>query len=357
VLCGALEAFVADFERSANPFNIRPEAAGGRYIAVAVVGSGPSGLACAEQLALRGYGVTVFESAAAPGGLLTYGIPGFKLEKTIVRALIEDLRHAGVEFRTGTAIGKENPIDHLLAGDYHAVYLATGSSVPTCLQVPGADLQEIYPPDEFLARLNVEPEILPAAWREPLAVGKKVVVIGGGDTASDCLRTALRVGADHVTCLYRRTEAEMPGGKKDRALAREEGAEFRFLAQPVRFVPGKGGKVRAVECLECRLGEPDADGRCRPIPIDGASFTIEADTVVCALGYEADPKIGRSTPGLIMDKHGLLQIDPNSGETSRPGIFAGGDAVSGPDLVVTAMAAGRRAADSIDRFLLRNSES
>jgi glutamate synthase (NADPH/NADH) small chain len=225
------------------------------------------------------------------------------------------------------------------------------------LQVPGSDLQEIYPPDEFLARLNVEPDILPLAWREPLSVGKKVVIIGGGDTASDCMRTALRMGADQVTCLYRRTEAEMPGGKKDRNLAREEGSEFRFLAQPIRFVPGPGGRVHAVECLECKLGEPDIDGRRRPMPIDGSNFTVEADTVVCALGYEANPEIGRTTSGLVMDKHGLLQVDPHSGAASRAGIFAGGDAVSGPDLVVTAMATGRQAADSIDRYLLQNSES
>lgn len=355
VLCGALEAFAADFERAANPFNIRVGTASGKR--VAVVGSGPAGLACAEQLVLRGHRVTVFEAASAPGGLLTYGIPDFKLEKSIVRSLVEDLRHAGVEFRVHTSVGKTFPVDRLFADGYQAVFLGTGSSVPTCLQVPGADLKEIYPPDEFLARLNVELEILPPAWREPLAVGKKVVVIGGGDTASDCMRTALRMGADRVTCLYRRTEAEMPGGKKDRNLAREEGAEFRFLAQPIRFVPGPDGRVSAVECLECKLGEPDIDGRRRPIPIDCSNFTVEADTVVCALGYEASPEIGRTISGLVMDKHGLLQVDPQSGASSRSGIFAGGDAVSGPDLVVNAMAAGRRAADSIDRHLLQNSES
>jgi glutamate synthase (NADPH/NADH) small chain len=349
VLCGALEAFVADYERALDPFRIIPGPASGKR--VAVVGSGPAGLACAERLVLHGHRVTVFEAASRPGGLLTYGIPGFKLDHSVVRSLIDDLRHAGVDFRLQTAVGKTLPVDRLIAEGHQAVFLGTGASVPTCLQVPGADLQEVYPPDEFLARLNVEPALLPAAWRKPLAVGKKVAVIGGGDTAADCLRSALRMGARQVTCLYRRTEAEMPGGKKDRSLAREEGAEFRFLTQPVRFLPGTDGRVRAVECLECRLGEEDADGRRRPIPIDGSAFTVEADTVVCALGYEANQEIGRTTPGLVMDRNGLLQVDPQTGATSRPGIFAAGDAVSGPDLVVNAMAAAHRAAESINRHL------
>ncbi len=349
VLCGALEAFAADFERAQTAFHILPGSPSGKR--VAVVGSGPSGLACAEQLVLRGHAVTVFEAAAAPGGMLTYGIPEFKLNQSIVDTLIEDLRHAGVEFRTGTAIGKDHPVDDLLREGYQGVFLATGSSIPTCMQIPGIDLPGVFPPDEFLTRLNVDLSILPAVWREPLAVGQRVAVIGGGDTASDCLRTALRKGARSVICLYRRTEREMPGGKKDRQLAAEEGAEFRFLTQPIRFIPGPDGRVRAIECLKCELGDCDSEGRRRPIPIDGSAFIVEADTVVCALGYGADPEIGRTTPGLVADKNGLLQTDPLSGTTSRPGIFAGGDAVSGPDLVVNAVAAGRRAAESIDRYL------
>ncbi|MGB7540057.1 MAG: NAD(P)-dependent oxidoreductase, partial [Anaerolineales bacterium] len=311
VLCGALEAFAADFERAQNPFHIHPGASTGKR--VAVVGSGPAGLACAEQLSLQGHSVTVFESASAPGGLLTYGIPEFKLDQSIVDILIDDLRHAGVEFRTGMAIGKAHPVDALLRDGYQSVFLGTGASIPTCMQVPGVDLQGVFPPDEFLARLNVEPSILPESWRGPLTVGNRVVVIGGGDTASDCLRTALRKGASQVTCLYRRTETEMPGGKKDRYLAGEEGAEFRFLTQPVRFIPGPDGRVSAVECLKCELGEPDAEGRRRPIPIDGSNFIVEADTVVCALGYGASPEIGRTTIGLVIDKNGLLQTDPNTG--------------------------------------------
>jgi glutamate synthase (NADPH/NADH) small chain len=353
VLCGALEAFAADFERAQNPFCIHPGPSSGKR--VAVVGSGPAGLGCAEQLILHGHGVTVFDAALVPGGLLTYGIPEFKLNQSIVDTLIEDLRRAGVEFRVGTSIGRNYPVDSLLSEGYQAVFLGTGSSVPTCMQVPGADLPGVFPPDEFLARINVDPAALPADWREPLAVGKKVVVVGGGDTASDCLRTALRLGASQVTCLYRRTEAEMPGGKKDRTLAGEEGAEFRFLSQPVRFIPGADGRVGSVECLRCELGEPDVKGRRRPVPIDGSNFIVEAETVVCALGYGANPEIGWTTAGLVMDKNGLLQTDPRTGATTRPGIFAGGDVVSGPDLVVNAMVAGRRAAESIDRYLLDSS--
>ncbi len=349
VLCGALEAFAADFERAQNPYCIHPGTPSGKR--VAVVGSGPAGLACAEQLILCGHTVTVFEASSAPGGLLTYGIPEFKLNQSIVDLLIEDLHHAGVEFQTGAHIGRAYPVDRLFTDGYQAVFLGTGASVPTCMQVPGADLQGVFPPDEFLARLNVDPAILPADWREPLTIGKKVVVIGGGDTASDCLRTALRMGADQVTCLYRRTEAEMPGGKKDRSLASEEGAEFRFLTQPIRFIPGSDGWVGAIECLKCELGDPDVEGRRRPMPIDCSNFTVEADTVVCAIGYGANPEIGRTTAGLVMDKNGLLQTDPRTGATTRHGIFAGGDVVSGQDLVVNAMAAGRRAAGSIDRYL------
>lgn len=349
VLCGALEAFAGDFERAQSAFHIPPGPSSGKR--VAVVGSGPAGLACAEQLILRGHAVTVFEAALASGGLLTYGIPEFKLNQSIVDILVEDLRHAGVELRTGVAIGKAHSVDNLLQDGYQAVFLGTGSSIPTCMQVPGIDLPGVFPPDEFLSRLNVDPAVLPEGWREPLTVGRRVAVIGGGDTASDCLRTALRKGANPVICLYRRTETEMPGGKKDRALAAEEGAEFRFLTQPVRFIPGPDGRVEAIECLKCELGEPDVEGRRRPIPIAGTNFIVEADTVVCALGYGADPEIGRTTRGLVIDKNGLLQTDPQTGATSRPGIFAGGDAVSGPDLVVNAMAAGRKAADSIDRYL------
>jgi glutamate synthase (NADPH/NADH) small chain len=349
VLCGALESFTADIARAQNPFLIHPGAPNGKH--VAVVGSGPAGLACAEQLIQRGHQVVVFDSALAPGGMLFYGIPGFKLENSVVQALVEDLRHAGAEFRLHTPVGKDLPVERLLADGFQAVFLGTGASRPSRIEIPGIELQGIYSPTEFLARLNVEFEYLPPAWRTKLPIGQKVVVVGGGDTASDCLRSALRLGAREVACLYRRTETEMPGGKKDRELAREEGAVYHFLTQPIRFLGDAQGHVFAVECLRCELGEADAEGRRRPVPITGSNFSVSADTVVLALGYGPDPEIGATAGGLETQNIGLIRINPENGSTSRPGIFAGGDAVTGPDLVSTAMAAGRRAAQSIDSFL------
>jgi glutamate synthase (NADPH/NADH) small chain len=349
VLCGTLETFAADAGRMHDRFFIRPGSPTVKR--VAIVGSGPAGLACAEQLITQGHQVEIFESAAAPGGMLVYGIPAFKLDKSIVESMVEDLRHAGVTFRLNTPIGKDLPVERLLAEGFHAVFLGTGTSIPSEIKIPGIELRGIYAPNEFLARLNVRPEYLPPAWQQRLPIGQKAVVIGGGDTASDCLRSALRMGASEVTCLYRRTEVEMPGGRKDRELAREEGAVFHFLAQPVRFVGDTDGQVCAVECLKCELGEPDAEGRRRPIPIEGSNFTVEAETAVLALGYGPDPEIGGSITGLEMQSNGLIRADRQNGATSRPEIFAGGDAVSGPDLVSTAMVSGRRAAQSIDLFL------
>lgn len=349
VLTGALEAFVSDYARQAGQADIPPGQDTGRR--VAIVGSGPSGLACAEQLIRRGHRPTVFEAAPAAGGLLTYGIPNFKLPKAIVDDRLELLRRAGAEFVTGTRIGAERTVDDLFDEGYAAVYLAAGTGIDAALDVPGKDLPGVYLATEFLVRANVDPELLPPAQREPLAVGRRVAVIGGGDTASDCLRTALRMGAQEVTCLYRRTGAEMPGGKKDRQLAREEGAGYRFLTQPVRLLAGTDGRVSAVECLECELGEPDDSGRRRPVPIAGSNFSVPTETVVLALGYRPDPTLGKTTPGLDTRDHGLIACDPATGATSRPGVFAGGDAVTGPDLVVTAMRAGRVAAQAIDEYL------
>jgi glutamate synthase (NADPH/NADH) small chain len=219
------------------------------------------------------------------------------------------------------------------------------------MDAPGAELPGVYQATEFLIRANVPEEMLPEGLKGRPEIGSQVVVIGGGDTASDCLRTSLRMGAEEVTCLYRRTEEEMPGGKKDRELAREEGAKYRFLTQPVRFIAGADGRLSAVECLQCELGEPDDSGRRRPVPIQGSNFTVPATTAILALGYWPDPTIGETTPGLATRKWGLIEANPETGETSLPGIFAGGDAVSGPDLVVTAVRGGRRAAASIQRYL------
>jgi glutamate synthase (NADPH/NADH) small chain len=200
-------------------------------------------------------------------------------------------------------------------------------------------------------RANVAPELLPPDLREKPVIGRKVVVIGGGDTASDCLRSALRLGAEEVVCLYRRTEKEMPGGRHDRELAREEGAQYQFLTQPVRFIAGEDGRLKQVECIRMVLGEPDRKGRRKPVPVEGSNFIVEADCAVTAVSYWPDPTIGQTTPDLKTDKWGLIAIDPETGATSRPGVYAGGDDVTGPSLVVTAMVAGRKAAKAIDAYL------
>lgn len=353
VLTGALEAFVADYERQMlSSIHIPQDPSSGWRIAI--VGSGPAGLGCAEQLVRLGHQVVVFEGRPAPGGLLTYGIPNFKLPKDIVMKRIQDLENAGVEFVYNTWVGREQTVDDLFARGFSAVFIGVGSEVDAPMEVPGEDLPGVYKATEFLMRANVDMSMLPDELRQRPAIGQKVVVVGGGDTASDCLRSALRLGASEVTCVYRRTEKEMPGGKKDRTLAREEGAQYRFLTQPVRFIAGPDGCLTQIECIRMELGEPDAKGRRKPVPVDGTNFILEADTAILALGYWPDPLIGETTPDLKTHKYGLIIADRNTGATSRPGVYAGGDDVTGPDLVVTAMASGRRSAAAIDAYLRRN---
>ncbi len=349
VITGALEAFVTSYQRDHAPTKIPVGKSTGKK--VAIVGSGPSGLACAEQLIRKGHSVSIFEAAPAPGGLLLYGIPNFKLDKDVVDAVVDDLKEAGVEFILNTCIGKDKTIDSLFEDGFEAAYIGVGTGIDATMDVPGAELPGVYLATEFLIRANVDPDQLPEDKRGKPEIGNKVAVIGGGDTASDCLRSALRLGADEVTCLYRRTEAEMPGGKKDRELAKEEGAIYRFLTQPIRYIADIDGRVSAVECLQCELGEPDDSGRRRPIPIEGSNFTVPADTVVLALGYWPDTTIGETTPDLETHKWGLIVADAETGETSREGVYAGGDAVTGPDLVATATVAGRQAAQSISEYL------
>lgn len=346
---GALEVFVTEYQRYLGDLTIEVEPILGKK--VAVVGAGPSGLACAYDLARKGYSVTLFDAKPYPGGLLLYGIPNFKLDKEIVQTVIEDLFRMGVEFVGNTYVGKDVTVDDLLRRGYGAVYVAVGTWVDAVMDIPGEDLPGVYKGTDFLIRTNVDWQYLPSSLNERLEIGEKVVVIGGGDTASDCLRTALRMKAGEVTCVYRRTENEMPGGSVDRKMAREEGANYQFLTQPVRFIAGEDGRLAAVECVRMELGEPGRDGRRRPIPIEGSEFIIKADTAVLTLGYWPDEVLGKATPGLQTHKWGLIVADDETGATSRPGVFAGGDAVTGPDLVVTAMKAGQAAAESIDAYL------
>lgn len=364
VYLGKLEAFVTDYQRRVEGGIPVPAIAADTGWRVAVVGSGPAGLACAEELRRRGQSVTVYEAWPKPGGLVHYGIPSFKLPKHLVEAKIAQLERMGIQFVANTFIGRSLTIDDLMANrGYHAVFLGTGTGICASMDVPGEDLKGIYYATDFLVRGNLPPEDLPEEQREPIVVGRRVAVIGGGDTAMDCVRTAMRLQAQQfgepgdVVCVYRRTESEMPGRAEERVNAREEGVQFEYLMAPVRFIPLRGlrgdedGWVKAMEVVRMRLGEPDRSGRPRPVPMEGSEFMMDVDTVVLAIGYWPDPVIGETTPGLETHKWGLIVADRETGASSREGVFAGGDNVTGPDLVVTAIAAGRKAAASIDTYL------
>ncbi len=354
---GALEAFVADYEREHQPYEILIGEPTGKD--VAVVGAGPAGLSVAERLVEHGHDVTIFDSKVAPGGLLLYGIPNFKLPKNIVLEKWGTLANAGIKFVGKTYIGKGKSVDELFADGFDAVFLGVGVGIDAKLKnTPGTEIHGVYQSTDFLIYGNVNSKYLSDPRYEYLSVGKRVVVIGGGDTASDCLRTALRMSADEVTCLYRRTEKEMPGSEHDRKLAEEEGAKFRFLTQPVKFIATDDGKLKAVECIEMDLGELDSSGRRRPVPVEGSNFSVPADTAVLALGYWPDPVIGETTQDLETHNWGLIKImDKETGATTREGVFAGGDCVTGPLLVATAMVSGRKAATAINRYLVGESLS
>ncbi len=349
VLTGMLEAFAIQHQRQAGNFKIPVGGPTGKN--VAIIGAGCAGISCAEQLIRKGHHITFLDAKPAPGGLLTYGIPNFKLPKEYVFDLWGDLVDAGIEFRPNTYIGKDKNIDDLFEEGYDAIFVGVGANVDAPMGIEGENLPGVLKATDFLIRSNVPDDLLPENMKAKPDVGDKVAVIGGGDTAADCLRSAIRLGAKDVFCLYRRTEAEMPGNSHDRELATDEGAEYRFLIQPIKFIAGEDGKLTAVECVKMELTEPDDSGRPRPIPVEGTNFIIDVDTVIKALGYWPDDIIGKTTPKLQTHKWGLIVTDIESGKTSREGVFAGGDGVTGPDLVVTAMVAGRKAANSIHNYL------
>ncbi len=318
---------------------------------VAVVGAGPAGMAVAEELAKKGHKVTLFDSWSEPGGVLLYGIPNFKMQKEILDDKLEYLWKLGIVFQGDTYVGRDVSIEELFEQGYQAVFLGFGASQGNQLDAPGADLPGVIIATEFLVRGNLRPEQLPEGMREPLPEAERVLVIGGGDTSMDCVRTAVRLGAGEVTCVYRRTEAEQTGREEERAHAREEGVRFEYLASPVRFEAGADGAIARVQFERMRLGEPDESGRRRPEPT-GEQFTVEADTVVVAIGYGADEDVARTAEG-VETHRSLVAVDPETYETTRPGVFAGGDCVNGADLVVTALADGRRAAEAIHTYLER----
>ena len=349
---GRLESFVADYQRKHEGWP-RPEVAPPTGRKVAVVGSGPAGLVVAEELAKRGHTVVVYEAWPLPGGLLRYGIPGFKISKRVIDDKIRMLEKLRVTFVTNTRIGKDMTVDNLLQAGYDAVFLGYGAGEGMTMGVPGEWLDGVIMATDFLVRSNVPPEHLPPDWRRPIDPGEKVAVVGGGDTAMDCVRSALRLGAREVTCVYRRTEAEMPGSVRERQNAMEEGAQFMYLTTHVQCLGDEHNRLRAARCQRMKLGEPDASGRPRPVLIPGSEFEIPVDTVVLALGYRVERLILESTPGLEANKNGTLLIDPATGATGRPGVFSGGDAVRGPDYVVDAVADAKVAAAAIDEYLRR----
>ncbi len=355
IAIGKLESYCADTLRDVLGGFPNPEFAPPLDTRVAVVGSGPAGLAVAEELAKLGHGVTVFEAWPLPGGLLVYGIPGFKLSKEIVEVHIKHLEGLGIEFRCNTRIGNEFTVDDLLkTKGFDAVFLGHGASAGTHMKIPGENLKNVYNATEYLVRANLPDEMLPEAMRGRPHAGRKTVVVGGGDTAMDCVRTARRLSPEgQAWCVYRRSEAEMPGRLEERKNAREEGVNFEWLTLPVRFMGDAEGKVVASECIRMKLGKPDAKGRRTPEPIEDSNFVLECDTAVIAIGYGVDQEIAETTERLKTTKWGTIWVNSeNESETSREDeIWAAGDCAHGADLIVTAMVPARKAARSIDRSL------
>lgn len=346
---GKLEAYVTTYARRMGALAIEvPEEKTGKRIAA--VGSGPASITVAEDLVKKGHEVTVYEAWPVPGGVLIYGIPSFKLDKNVALDKIRDLEAVGVKFITNTRIGEEITIDDLLE-EYDAVFLGTGAGIEATMNIPGEDLKGMYTSTDYLIRTNVPPEMLPPDKREMPVIGRRVAVIGGGDTAVDCARTSIRLGAEEVTIVYRRTEAEMPGNRVERGIAIEEGVNITYLQAPVEFIGDENGHAEAMKVIKMKLGEPDASGRRRPVPIEGSEFVQEIDTVILAIGYWPDAFLGKRTENLVTHKWGLIVADEEVGATSREGVFAAGDNVHGPDLVITAIAAAHRAAESIDAYL------
>lgn len=352
VAIGKLERFVADYSRS-HPEEIRPKAVQERKQSaakVAVIGSGPAGLACAADLAKWGYDVTIFEALHKAGGVLEYGIPEFRLPKEkVLRGEIEDVLKLGVKIETDVVVGRTVTVDSLLDRQgFAAVFIGTGAGLPKFMNIPGENLCGVFSANEFLTRNN-----LMCAYREdymtPIHIGGKVCVVGGGNVAMDAARTALRLGAE-VHVVYRRTEAELPARKEEVHHAMQEGIIFDMLTNPVEIIGNEKGWVSAMKCIKMELGEPDASGRRCPVPVEGSEFEIETDTVIMALGTSSNPLIAKTTAGLETTRRGGIVAD-ETGETSRPGVFAGGDAVTGAATVILAMGAGRTAAKAIDNYI------
>ncbi len=350
---GHLERFVADWERASGTVSL-PRIAPPTGKRVAIVGSGPAGLAAAGDLVQRGHAVQVFEALHDIGGVLIYGIPEFRLPKEIVREEVDNLRRMGVGFETNVVVGRTLTVDELLGEEgFDAVFLAVGAGLPRFLGIPGEHLIGVCSANELLTRVNLMKAYRFPEYDEPVydCRGKAVAVVGGGNTALDAIRTALRLGAREATLIYRRSEAEMPARAEEVHHAREEGIRFLTLTDPVELLGNPEGALVAARCRRMELGEPDDSGRRRPVPIPGSDFEIPLDLLIIAAGTSANPVVQSTTPGLATDKRGYIAADPETLATSRPGVFAGGDIVTGGATVILAMGAGRKAARAIDRFL------
>lgn len=346
---GRLERFVADwYMKNCDELPEKPASNGKK---VAVIGSGPSALACAGDLAKQGYEVTMFEAFHKAGGVLVYGIPEFRLPKAIVQKEIDKLTALGVKIMTNMVIGKVLSIDEIIDDmGFDAVFVGTGAGLPSFMGIPGEALVGVYSANEYLTRINLMKAYLPE-YDTPIRNSKAVAVVGGGNVAMDAARCAKRMGAEHVYIVYRRSEKEMPARLEEVHHAKEEGIEFHLLENPVQILNDGNGQVCGIECLKMELGEPDASGRRSPIPIEGSNYVLDVDTVIMSLGTSPNPLIRSTTKGLETNRKGCLVVNEETNQTTREGVYAGGDAVTGAATVILAMGAGKKAAAAIDEYL------
>ena len=351
VSIGRLERFCADYHmKHSDAKAVKPQSNGKK---VAVVGAGPSGLTCAGDLAKKGYEVTVFEAFHTAGGVLVYGIPEFRLPKAIVKKEVENLQDLGVEVKTNMVIGRVLSVDELFEMGYKAIFIGSGAGLPSFMGIEGEDLIGVYSANEYLTRTNLMKAYLDD-YDTPIIKSKSVAVVGGGNVAMDAARCAKRLGAENVYIVYRRGMEEMPARKEEVHHAMEEGIIFKDLNNPVKILGDENGRVRAMECIEMELGEPDASGRRKPIAKEGSNFELPVDTVIMSIGTSPNPLIRSTTPGLDTNKRGCLVVNEDTMQTTREGVYAGGDAVTGAATVILAMGAGKQAAQSIDEYLSKN---
>ena len=348
VAIGRLERFVADYARENFKDEVKNPQKNGHK--VAIVGAGPSGLSAAGDLANSGYDVTVFEALHTPGGVLVYGIPEFRLPKAIVKEEIEKLSKLGVKIETNMVIGKIITVDELFEDGYEAVYIASGAGLPRFMNIKGETLNGVYSANEYLTRVNLMKAYLPNS-KTPVKKSRRVAVVGGGNVAMDAARSAMRMGAQEVYIVYRRGMDELPARKEEVEHAMEEGVIFNTLTNPVEILGDENGNVSAIKCVEMELGEPDESGRRKPIEKEGSDFEIEVDTVIMSIGTSPNPLIRKTTPGLETNRRGCIVTDGEGGQTTRDGVFAGGDAVTGAATVILAMGAGKSAAKAIDEYI------